>query len=272
MPPNTPEQDAATELLIAQLIAAEFGSPVLDPLPTFSSSQAGYHSADNNDVSFPAPHGESLQSSGAEQLEEEAWDVNPDSSAIDWAADIWDANNRPAEGDDHGESSENSPDTAPYVASKDLNGSPSGSTSGTTASIGSGEGNSRLQQDEAVWWTSRGNGKTWAVEEAGLDENGDKDQEDDVEDKEGNEDAEYDLEDEDGYEDEEYNGKSKEKNKERKYNNIIIGGVIWIPSPGERRIGRRWAKYTHATFDTEVAEVIVGDDETVEGILAAMVL
>lgn len=249
MAPNTIEQDAASELLIAQLIAADFDLPMMDSLLTFPSSQVEDHTkSNNNDDTSPTPHDErTSHSSEAEQFKQEAENLNPDSSATGWAA----------EGMDHGERPANDPDTAPLLASEDMNWSSNESSGGTTAPTREGEGNSRLQQDETVWCTPR--------------ENRDEGHEDDSE-GEVRSDAAHDSEVEDGNDDEQYNKKDEEGFEEEKYDDILEEGIIWIPSPGERRIDRRWVNHTRETPDIKVAEVIVGDDETLEGILAAMVL
>lgn len=222
MPPNTAEQDAATDLLIAQLVAADFDGPVFDPLPPLPDLQVDDLSTDDNDE---------------EENEEE------DEDDLSLASD------------DNDEDDEDDLSLAPDDKSEDLDRSPIGSSGQMTAPIGSsGEGNSRLQQDEAVWWTPRGNGKG-PMDEVAEGDDGNWQEDDEEEEDDGEDEAGFEWDEDD-------------------YDDLARGGVIWIPSPGEQQVGRHdsSARITHEICGTPVAEIIVGDDETLEGILAAMVL
>lgn len=273
MTSNTAEQDAATELLIAQLIAADFGFSTMDHLPTSSSEAVEDHSTDNSTDPSPAPDDEgNMPSSEAEQAEGEAENLDQDSSAI---------NHEERCGDD--------PDTGSLWPSEELDVRFAlESPGGTPAPI-----DRSSCWDEPVWWTARESGKAREVEEVGLDEEGSEGQENGDEDAGGQEDAEDGWKDEDGYGDErdersdeeefeeedsgwneedyERNGEDDHWFKEKNFDEMI-GGVIWIPSPGEQRVGRRLVRSTRAKFETTVADVFVADDETLEDILAAMTL
>ena len=194
-------------------------------------------------------------------------------------------------------------------ASADLNRSSIGSSSRTAAPISSsgGEGSSRLQQDETVWWTPRGgNGKARATEEAELDESesesesgsgsGSGDQEEDENDYDEDDDEEedygrgytvlFDAEDEEESEDAETKGKDAESERKDEEEGGFMGetyrgldeargGIVYIPSPGERRVSggdRSGGEYARELYYDTHAEVVLGEDETFEGILNAMVL
>lgn len=218
MPPNTAEQDAATELLIAQLIAADFDVPVLDPLPAFPILRA-------EDIFTEANH--------------------------------------------------DNPSASPVASNEGLNRLSVASSSQTIAPISNGEGNSRLQQDEAVWWTPGRNGKGPTDEEGEGDERSSNENEGENGGEVGGEgSSKSEGKKEEQEEDEEDEGKDEDGFEILEFDDDDVeGGIIWVPSPGDQRVRRRRAtRYRREVYDTSVAEIIVGDDETLEEILAAMIL
>ncbi len=249
MPPNTLEQDAATELLILQLIAADFNAPFLGPLPTPSN-----------------PHVEHLPTGHSSPFHLAPLDGPTADFSRDNVARVPFASDPAAESGNQGQGLEQDTERASPGSCGDW----APFTGSDTPPIETEGGESSSRREEAVWWAEEGKGNARRPAEDGADEDegegdgqtdGWADEGEDEEEGWGDEEENEGDHEEDGSEEED-EGEEEEMEKGT--------GVIFIPLPGERR----WHRHRRMTSVdvVEVAEVHVDEDETLEGILAAMIL